>query len=147
MVSTALFARARGGPLARPKKRLHPDLALVVQLVGSSVAIVQTEKRDVVSHSEAEILPPQAVREDVAVVLAYEADVIILDNRSLAKGERVEITMAEAEEAEALIEGEVAPNMSSSRPISRGRTIAEGEPPDGHTPIVLMSSMWRTGAT
>ncbi|ONK72557.1 uncharacterized protein A4U43_C04F20660 [Asparagus officinalis] len=66
------------------------------------------------SQSVAKISSPQAVGEDAAAVPAHEADVVILDNRSRARGEGVEITMTEVEEAEAPIVAEKA-GYSSAR--------------------------------
>ncbi|ONK72692.1 uncharacterized protein A4U43_C04F22110 [Asparagus officinalis] len=73
-------------------------------------------QRDAASQSAVDILPPQVVGEDVAAVPAHQANIIIIDDRYPAREEglenTIEITMAEAEEAKALIEGEMSPNTS-----------------------------------
>ncbi|ONK58123.1 uncharacterized protein A4U43_C09F8400 [Asparagus officinalis] len=97
MVPTAPPAQTWGGPLTRPRYPLDwPGRGLLLPRAS-------TTQGDATSQPLAEILLPQAVKEaTVAVanaILTEEAEVVIIDDRSLAKEEGADIYMAEAEDA------------------------------------------------
>ncbi|ONK71862.1 uncharacterized protein A4U43_C04F13150 [Asparagus officinalis] len=88
------------------------------------------------------ILLPQTVGNDVVIPtreasMVVPLDAIIVDDRSPAREEGIEINMVEVKAFEAPTEREVGPNMPTKSVHQHGKEAAT----DGR--LLLMSSMWR----